>query len=180
MPVIAGLRETVKHLKADEIQVAKPVIIPLDTTCDCMFSCIKNQAAIIRFVFDMLNFEHDAFLTLVERHDIRGDALANRFRESRVHERDSFNAITAIKLQHCIEKIYRNRLVFRISEKNLKNIVVINVHVFIAFIVLRDTSGNVTSVLVSFADILKHFCILRFIHKSSFAAFGRLDMRVRG
>ena len=165
MPVIARFRKTIEHLKTDYIQVAKLVVISFNTTCNCMFCSIKNQSAIEGVMFNMLNFENDAVLTLIKRHYIRGNTLAKCFRERRIHKSDFLDAVSAVKLKRSIEKIHGNRFIFRCSEKQFENIVVIDIYIFVESVVFRDTSRDITPALVCFADIFKHFRILRFVHK---------------
>ena len=51
-----------------------------------------------------------------------------------------------------------------IAEKHLENVVVINVDILVTFLVFCDTLRDIASLLMRFADVLEHVCVLFSIH----------------
>ena len=172
MAVIGRFGVSIEHLETDEVQVAKIVVVALDAACNHVLRGVVNQPALESVVIDMLNFKHDTILTLVERHDIRGDALAKRVREGGIHEGDVFDAVGAVELEHRVEEIDSDRFVFRSPEKQLEDVVVVDIDVIVNFSILRNAGGDIASCPVRFGNVLEHFCILFSVHKEPFAATG--------
>ena len=162
--IISRLRESVKHLQADQIQIAQIISLSLHEICNRMLCGIKHEAASKAFVFNMLHLQHNPFQTLSGHYDIRCNALAKRPGLRRIYKVEMLQAIASMKAKDRIQKIYRDRLVFRSAEKHLENVVVINVDILVTFLVFCDTLRDIASLLMRFADVLEHVCVLFSIH----------------
>ena len=179
MAVIGGVGESVEHLEADEVQVAEIVVVALDAACNHVLRGVVNQATLESVVIDMLHFEHDAVLTLIQSHDVRGDAFCERVREGGIHEGEVFDAVAAVELEHRIEQIDGERLVFGSPEEQLEDVIVVDVDIVVNFSVLCNAGGDAAPDLVRFRNVPEHFCVLFLVHKEPFAAMRRdLCMRV--
>ncbi len=142
--VVGGFGGTVEHLEADEVQVAEVVAVALDAACDHVLRGVVNQAAPESGVVDMLHFEHDAVLALVLGHDVRDDVFRERVRDGGIFEGDVVDAVEAVELEHRVKEIHSNRFVFGNPEKQLKDVVVVDIDVIVIFSVLCDAGGDIT------------------------------------
>ncbi len=172
MAVIGRIGVPVEHLEADKVQVAEVIVIALDAACNHVLRGVVNQAALERVVIDMLHFEHDAVLTLIQCHDVRSDAFRERVREGWVNESEVFDAVAAVELEHRVEQIDGERLVFASPEKQLKDVVVVDIDIIVNFSVLCNAGVDTASGLARFRNVLEHFCVLFLVHKEPFAAMG--------
>lgn len=107
MPVVRRFREPVEHLEADEVQVSELVIFAFNTACNGVFCRVKYEPVPIRIAADMLHFQHDAIQVLVFCHDIRRDVLTERGCDGRVYERDTFDTVSAVKLENGVKLSYK-------------------------------------------------------------------------
>ena len=179
MAVIGRIGESVEHLETDEVQVAELVVVALDAACNHVLRGVVNQATLEGLVIDMLHFEHDAVLALVECHDVRGDAFRESVREEGIHEGEVFDAVAAVELEHRVEEIHGDRFVFASPEEQLEDVVVVDIDVVVNFSVLCDAGGDAPPDLVRFRNVPEHFCVLFLVHKEPFAAM-RPNLRMRG
>ena len=134
-----------------------------------MLRGVVYQAAIERFVLDVLNLQNDAVRALILGHDIRKGTLGDRSGKFLVHESEMLDTVTPVKVKSRIEKVYCNGFILGNPEKQLDDGVVIDVDVFVAFAVFRDASGNIASLLMGCADVLEHTCVLFLVHKGLLA-----------
>ena len=172
MAVIRRIGVPVEHLEADKVQVAEVLVIALDAACNHMLRGVVNKAALEGVVIDTLHFEHDAVLTLIQCHYIRGDAFCERVREGGINEGEVFDAVATVEFEHRVEEINGNGFVFRSPEKQLKDVVVVDIDIIVNFSVLCNAGGDAASDLARFRNVLEHFCVLFLVHKEPFAAMG--------
>ena len=96
MPIILGIRESIEHLQTDKVQVTQPVAIASWLTCNSMLCRIKHQPIAESFIFDMLNFQNNAFQMPVFNNNIRSDSLDKSSIYRRVYKSEIVDAIIPI------------------------------------------------------------------------------------
>ena len=114
----------------------------------------------------MLNFQNDAFKTLVFCNNIRGCRFAESAIYGWVYEGEVVDAVSSIQLENCVQKVCCHFHVFGISENYLENRVVVNIGVLVFFTVFHNALMSVASLLMCFADVFEHCCVLFFIHRT--------------
>ena len=115
VPVIRRLGETIEHLETDEVQILQSVAFSFDTACNGVLCRIKNQACVVRIVFDMLYFEHNPVETLVGCHDVRGDAFTECVGQSGVDVGEVVDAIASDESKNCIQPFGRLRDLLKVA-----------------------------------------------------------------
>ncbi len=103
---------------------------------------------------------------------IRGDAFCERVREGGINEGEVFDAVATVEFERRVEQIDDERLVFASPEKQLKDVVVVDIDIIVNFSVLCNAGGDTASGLARFRNVLEHFCVLFLVHKEPFAAMG--------